>query len=277
MSVANMGPVIGEGGRGTRYFVLSTSFALGHALSVRGTLFNRNRVKPRTESPVNGAGIEKTGENARGLAGGPGINARPKRQRAVNGPAANHDGLEHRFTGTWIGPGFLRLLLAVMLVLGCPGCAGYQLGERSWFRPDIRTVHVPMVQSESFRRYLGERLTEAVVKQVELRTPYKVVDSDAADSVLNVRLVSDSKKVLNNNRYSEPRDIETDFFIQTSWVDRRGSVIMSHDGIPAGPLLVNIGQQANFVPEGGQSLATAQQEAIEKLAQQIVGQMELAW
>jgi len=40
---------------------------------------------------------------------------------------------------------------------------------------------------------------------------------------------------------------------------------------------VNIGQQANFVPEGGQSLVTAQQEAINKLAQQIVGQMELAW
>jgi hypothetical protein len=133
------------------------------------------------------------------------------------------------------------------------------------------------VQSESFRRYLGERLTEAVVKEIELRTPYKVVDSASADSVLNVRLVSESKRVLANNRFSEPRDIETDFFIQTSWIDRRGDVIMSHDDIPAAPLLVNIGQQANFVPEGGQSLATAQQEAIEKLAQQIVGQMELAW
>ena len=46
---------------------------------------------------------------------------------------------------------------------------------------------------------------------------------------------------------------------------------------PASPLLVNLGQQANFVPEGGQSLVTAQQEAINKLAQQIVGQMEIAW
>jgi hypothetical protein len=52
---------------------------------------------------------------------------------------------------------------------------------------------------------------------------------------------------------------------------------MSHEDVPAAPLLVNLGQQANFVPEGGQSLVTAQQEAIKKLAQQIVGQMELAW
>ena len=44
--------------------------------------------------------------------------------------------------------------------------------------------------------------------------------------------------------------------------------------IPFAPLLVNISQQANFVPEGGQSLTTAQQEALQRLAEQIVGQME---
>jgi len=157
------------------------------------------------------------------------------------------------------------------------GCAGYQLGQRSLFRPDIRTVHIPVVQSDSYRRYLGERLTEAVVKEVELRTPYKIVAADTADSVLSIRLVSDSKRILSNNRFSEPRDIETDFFVQASWVDRRGDLIMSHEDVPAAPLLVNLGQQTNFVPEGGQSLVTAQQEAIQKLAQQIVGQMELAW
>jgi Lipopolysaccharide-assembly len=171
----------------------------------------------------------------------------------------------------------LALPLLTLLAITIPGCAGYQLGQRSLYRPDIRTVHVPMIQSDSYRRYLGERLTEAVVKEVELRTPYKVVDSASADSVLSIRLVSDAKRVLANNRFSEPRDIETDFFVQTTWIDRRGDLIMTHEDVPAAPLLVNLGQQANFVPEGGQSLVTAQQEAIQKLAQQIVGQMELAW
>jgi outer membrane lipopolysaccharide assembly protein LptE/RlpB len=169
------------------------------------------------------------------------------------------------------------LLLALAAAAITAGCAGYQLGNRSLYRPDIRTVYVPVAQSDSFRLYLGERLTEAVVKQIELRTPYKVVDEAAADSVLNLRLISESKRLLTNNRFSEPRDIETDFFIQVSWVDRRGDLIMTPAGIPAAPLLLNISQQANFVPEGGQSLATAQQEAIARLAEQIVGQMELAW
>jgi len=157
------------------------------------------------------------------------------------------------------------------------GCAGYQIGRGGLYRPDVRTVHVPVIQSDSYRRYLAERLTEAVVKEIELRTPYKVVDSASADSVLNLRLVSDSKRVLSNNRFSEPRDIETDFFVQANWIDRRGDLIMSNDNLPTAPLMVNLGQQTNFVPEGGQSLVTAQQEAIQKLAQQIVGQMELAW
>src|SRR6478752_10094504 len=99
----------------------------------------------------------------------------------------------------------------VMATLAVAGCAGYQIGRGGLYRPDVRTVHVPVAQSDSYRRYLGERLTEAVVKEVELRTPYKVVASDTADSVLSIRLVSDSKRVINNNRFNEPRDIETDF------------------------------------------------------------------
>ncbi|MEX2175219.1 MAG: LPS assembly lipoprotein LptE [Pirellulaceae bacterium] len=157
------------------------------------------------------------------------------------------------------------------------GCAGYQLGQRSLYRPDIRTVHVPVVQSESFRRNLGERLTEAIVKEIELKTPYKVVGAAEADSVLTARIVSESKRNLAENRFDEPRDIESDFFIQVAWVDRRGDLIMSQNDVPAEPLLLNVSQAANFVPEGGQSLATAHQEAIHRLAEQVVGQMELAW
>src|SRR4051794_24450336 len=119
------------------------------------------------------------------------------------------------------------IILSSIILSVLPGCAGYQLGQRSLYRPDIRTVHVPMVQSDSYRRYLGEKLTEAIVKQIELKTPLKVVDADSADSVLAVRLLSDSKRNLANNRFSEPRDIEFDTYAQVSWTSRRGDLIMS--------------------------------------------------
>ena len=42
------------------------------------------------------------------------------------------------------------------------GCAGYQVGTDSLYAPDVATVYVPMIESDSYRRDLGERLTEAV-------------------------------------------------------------------------------------------------------------------
>ena len=41
--------------------------------------------------------------------------------------------------------------------------------------------------------------------------------------------------------------------------------------------LVNIQATANLIPEAGQSVATSQQKAIERLAQQIVATMEAPW
>lgn len=166
------------------------------------------------------------------------------------------------------------LLPSACCLLLLPGCAGWQFGQRSLYRQDITTVHVPIVQSDSFRRNLGERLTEAIVKEIELKTPYKVVDAASADSILACRIASESKRVLSESRNDDARDIDTDFFVQMSWSDRRGDLIAGGGRLPFSPLLLNISQQASFVPEGGQSLATAQQEAIQRLAEQIVGQME---
>lgn len=170
-----------------------------------------------------------------------------------------------------------QLMAMVAGTMSTAGCAGYQIGNRSLYRPDVRSVHVPIATSDSFRRFLGERLTESVIKQIELRTPYKVVSSDAADSVLTMRVVSENKRVVAETINDDARDIETEFFIQISWVDRRGDLIMNYSDLPLQPLLVNIGENANFVPEGGQSLATAQQEAIHRLATQVVDQMEQRW
>lgn len=169
-------------------------------------------------------------------------------------------------------------LIAVILatLAGSSGCA-YQFGNRSLYRPDIRTVHVPMVQSDSLRRNLGEQLTEQICRQIELKTPYKLTDADSADSVLTARIISENKKVLATNGLDEARDVETDFFVQVRWVDRRGDLIMNHCDVPVQPLLVNVSSATNFVPEGGQSLAVAHQEAMFRLADQIVGLLEMPW
>ncbi len=82
-----------------------------------------------------------------------------------------------------------RHLVILLLSLANAGCAGYRFGAATLYPPDIHTVYVPVFESDSFRRGLGERLTEAVVKAIEARTPYKVVGSAEADSVLTGKII----------------------------------------------------------------------------------------
>jgi hypothetical protein len=171
-----------------------------------------------------------------------------------------------------------HLTSAIALSLLLTGCAGWRVGNGTLYRPDIRTVYVPPVDSASFRRNLGERLTEAIVREVETKSPYKVVADPSADSVLKCVLITDTKTVISETQFDDPRDLDLNFFVQVTWTDRRGDLIGGQPtNIPLPPIVVNVGQSANFVPEGGQSLATAQQEAFQKIAQQIVGMMESPW
>ena len=64
-------------------------------------------------------------------------------------------------------PAWLISYLVHLAWLILPGCAGYQLGNANLFVPGIHTVHVPMFQSDTYRRNLSEWLTEAVVKEIE--------------------------------------------------------------------------------------------------------------
>ncbi|MFM7843565.1 MAG: LPS assembly lipoprotein LptE [Planctomycetota bacterium] len=158
------------------------------------------------------------------------------------------------------------------------GCAGYQVGNRTLYRQDVRTVQVPIVESDSLRRQLGERLTEAIVKQLELNSSYKVVGSaDAADSVLRCRLIGDQKRVLAETRTDEMRATALSFQVQMEWMDRRNQSLLQRTELPLPSSLLTIAQSKTMIAETGQSVASTQQAALDALARQIVEQMEAAW
>ncbi|HEX3602328.1 MAG TPA: LPS assembly lipoprotein LptE [Lacipirellulaceae bacterium] len=173
-----------------------------------------------------------------------------------------------------------RILQLAICVLQCAllsGCIGYQVGTGSLYAPDIATVYVPMIESDSYRRDLGERLTEAVCKEIELKTPYKVVSTPNADSVLSVRLLTDTRRTLIKNAYDDPRVSENEIRTQVTWLNRRRLPMAPAQIIVVPPELVSMSATSNIIPEAGQSVATQQQQAIQRLAQQIVGTMEAPW
>lgn len=183
------------------------------------------------------------------------------------------NGLGNRTVGCRRAMG--RLLAACWIaILG--GCATYQFGSRSLFRADIQTIHVPPVESQSFRRNLGEALTEALIKEIELSTPYKVANSSEADTVLRGRIVWDGKQVLAENVNDNPRDIDLNLAVEFTWFDQRGNQVIEPVTVPVPALVMATGLGQSFAPEAGQSLVTAQHEALRKLAREIVTQMESA-
>ena len=155
-------------------------------------------------------------------------------------------------------------------ILVSPGCRHYQIGNRTLYRPDVRTVHVEIFESESFRKFSGQRMTEAVIKQIELNTPYEIADASVADSVVRGRIVRDNKRPIAETRNDDLRQIGVAYRVEVSWTDRAGTPLMPRQ-------FLRLNRDVDFVPEAGQSMATATQELIDKIARQVAQQMEMPW
>ena len=172
---------------------------------------------------------------------------------------------------------FVAAAVILPAVLG--GCASYQIGNDSLYPSNIETVHVPVFDSLSFRRNLGEQLSEAVIKEVETKTPYKVVGSAReADSVLTCKIIQDNRNMIVQDWYNDPRQMQIALKIQVSWIDRKGDVLSQSQPIVISPATsTSVTATSVITPAVGQSVATAQQLAMQRAAEQIVGMMEAPW
>lgn len=170
----------------------------------------------------------------------------------------------------------ISVLMLIPLFFG--GCAGYRVGTRSLYNDTIKTVYVPMFESDSYRRNTAERLTEAVCKRVEQRTPYKVVSRPhAADSILTGRLLDEVQSVASANEYDDVRQKRMHHQVEVLWVDRRGLNLRNPQHHPWGINAADITTNWAFVPEMGDSTVLAQQKAIDRMADQIVEMMQQPW
>ena len=166
------------------------------------------------------------------------------------------------------------LLLAVAAggLLPC-GC-GYKFGHLA--DPTIRSVAVPTFGSVADRRGIELQLTEAVVKQIQTRTPFRLAHEAEADTILRGRVVGVRKRGLSRTLTDDPREAEFALAVEVTWEDRRGQVLNSRT-VPIAPDVVPVVSTGTQAVELGQTRATAQQEAVDRLARQVVDLMELPW
>ena len=188
------------------------------------------------------------------------------------------------------------------------------------YRTNIRTVRIKIFNNKTYRQGLEFQLTEALVREIEQFTPYKVVNGNcAADTELVGTVSAFSKGILNINNVNEERDVQTILGVEFSWRDLRTGEYLSKaarrpgevvevpapvgpigplplSGVPGAPAptilttptlpgvvpggpgnTLIVTATTHYVPELGQSLATAMQDNVNQMARQIRELMETPW
>lgn len=162
----------------------------------------------------------------------------------------------------------LGLALAALALDG--GC-GYSI--RPPYERRIRTVYVPVFKSVSFRRDLNLQLTELVQKEIERRTPYKVVGSpDGADSTLDGTITMADKALQVENPNNLPRQILGYILVTVRWTDNTTNVVREKELLP-----VPVYESASFFPEIGETTQLGYYKIMDKVARDVVNMMEEPW
>ncbi|MFO0865682.1 MAG: LptE family protein [Gemmataceae bacterium] len=183
-------------------------------------------------------------------------------------------------------------LLALGFLLTVLGCAqnGHLnlLGYTSapLHDPSIKTIYVPIFENATYQRGLEFDFTRIVIEEIQSKTPYRVVGRrEAADAELLCKIVSVNKNVVNFTQLGEVRDIERVVGVEVIYRDvrtgmplgmpesfKRKDALNPESYAKAKPVLLT--PRANFQPEIGGSLATADFQVAHVLGVQIAAMME---
>jgi hypothetical protein len=163
----------------------------------------------------------------------------------------------------------LAALLATLLV-ALPGGCGYNF--RAPYEHEIHTIYVPVFRSIDFRRDVNLQLTELVIKEIERRTPWKVVGTqDGADMILNGTVNYATKNIVVENPFNMPRQLSAQINVSVAFVHNPPTPEEIEKG------MTQVTENINFVPEIGETSETAFYRTNQALAKQIVDMMENPW
>jgi hypothetical protein len=187
------------------------------------------------------------------------------------------------------------LIVATLLLPGCSSDGNFAVfgyTTKPNYDCAIRSVRVPIFKNETMRQGLEFELTKAVVREIEAKTPYKVISGEGkADTELTGTITLENKNVILRTPLNEIRQGEMVMAVGVAWKDlrtgdyltrpRTGPGSIGPDSPPGAQLIppppVIVTATADFAPELGESITTAQQKQINRMAVQIVSMMEKPW
>lgn len=157
--------------------------------------------------------------------------------------------------------------LSALILVGVTGC-GYSTTRP--FRTDIQTVHVEMLQSKEFRRELEFRLTEALIKRIEMDTPYRIAPRRTADAVLAGEIIRVENRTFGDDFDTDlPREIGSTVVMRYRLQDlRSGEILVERP---------RFAYQTSYLPPVSETFTQGMTRALDGLAEQIVETMESSW
>jgi len=164
-----------------------------------------------------------------------------------------------------------------VLAVGLAGCSadpskGYSFG--SLYPTNIKTVAVPMweIGQDVYRRELQTRLSEALVKRIEMDTPYKVTTAGRADTELRGKIDIVSQRVLSYSPATGlPREKEVTLQLSFTWKDlRTGQIIVEE------PKLI-VADAYITQPPLASDFFGGSEKVINEAARRIVEHLEAPW
>ena len=132
---------------------------------------------------------------------------------------------------------------------------------------------MPVLKSVAFRRDLNLQMTELLQKEIERRTPFKVVGSpEGADTVLEGTVLYADKNAQVENPNNLPRQLVGMLTVEVRWTDNATGETKIKRTPPA-----RVAEFVTFFPELGETTNLAYQKLMAKLVQDIVSMMEEPW
>ena len=161
---------------------------------------------------------------------------------------------------------------SLMLVTGCETdpSKGWVLGTT--YNTDIKTIAIPVVQNDTFDREVGYLLTNALIREVETRTPWRVTGETVADTLLDVTITDVKLRALSQSRLTKlDQEVAVQLTVDWNWERMDdSSTIAGWEGM---------GTAGMFFPPNplGEPIELGRLQSVELMARAIVDRMAESW
>jgi hypothetical protein len=158
---------------------------------------------------------------------------------------------------------FTCMLVLFALISGC----GYT--TKSLISRNINSIYIPIFGNDTFRNGLEFDLTTALKDEIMSRTKLRIAGKDDADTILTGKIIRVDEGATSSNAFDNLVESSITITVNISLADRRtGRLLMSVNGLAdTGAIIITRGETIN----------TGIQEAVTRLANKIVYQLEEKW